>query len=193
MPPLRRRTTLHLVTSHAKSERRLGWPRRLLRGVFAVVAALWLVLEEWVWDGLVALTKWVARLPVFRGLEARIQRLGPKAAMAAFVVPWLLMLPIKVLGLWLFGTGRFWAGVVVFVVGKLVGTAVLARLFTLTRPALLQIGWFRRLYEGFTRLRDRVYAYVRSLRTYQAVRRWLGALRTRVRVWWRRLRGRRRD
>lgn len=176
------------MTSHPHSERRASWPRRCLRGGFAVVAALWLFLEEWVWDGLVALTKWIARLPVFRGLEARIQRLGPKAAMAAFVVPWLLMLPIKVLGLWLFGTGRFWAGVAVFVVGKLVGTAVLARLFTLTRPALLQIGWFRRLYDWFTRVRDRVYAYVRSLRTYQAVRKWLGAVRTRVRAWWRRLR-----
>lgn len=188
MPPLRRRTTPHLVTSHVKPERRLGWPRRLLRGVVAVAAALWLVLEEWVWDGLVALTRWIARLPVFRGLEARIQRLGPKAAMAVFVVPWLLMLPVKVLGLWLFGTGRFWAGVVVFVVGKLIGTALLARLFTLTRPALLQIGWFRRFYGWFTALRDRVYAYVRSLRTYQVVRGWLHAVRMRVRAWWRRLR-----
>lgn len=188
MPRADRRATPEALSTNAKSERRPGWLRRLARGVLAVVAALWLFLEEWVWDGLVALTKWIARLPVFRGLEARIQRLGPKAAMAAFVVPWLLMLPIKVLGLWLFGSGRFWAGVVVFVVGKLVGTAVLARLFTLTRPALLQIGWFRRLHEWFTRLRDRVYAYVRSLRTYQAVRKWLGALRTRVRAWWRRLR-----
>jgi len=176
------------MSTHARSERRPGWPRRLLRGGLAVVAAVWLFLEEWVWDGLVALTKWVARLPVFRGLEARIQRLGPKAAMAAFVVPWLLMLPVKVLGLWLFGSGRFWAGVLVFVVGKLVGTAVLARLFTLTRPALLQIGWFRRFYDWFTRLRDRAYAYVRSLRTYQAVRTWLGAVRRRLVAFWRWLR-----
>lgn len=179
------------MTSTSQPERRLGWPRRLLRGVFAVVAALWLVLEEWVWDRLVALTRQLAKLPPFRGLEARIRHLGPKAAMAVFVVPWLLMLPVKVLGLWLFGTGRFGLGVVVFVVGKLLGTALLARLFTLTRPALLQIGWFRRFYEWFVRLRDRVYAYVRSLRTYQAVRRWLSAVRTRARYLWRRLRGQR--
>lgn len=162
--------------------------RRVLRGVFAVFAALWMVVEEWLWDSLVRATRWIAKLPVFRAIEARIQRFGPKTAMATFAVPWLLLLPAKVLGLWLIGTGHFVLGVTVFVAAKVIGTAMLARLFTLTRPALLQVAWFRRLYGWFTGLRDRLYAYVKSLRAYQAVRRWLSALRVRLRVIWRRLR-----
>jgi hypothetical protein len=162
--------------------------RRLLRGVFAVLAAFWMVLEEWLWDGLVRATRWVAKLPVFRAIEARIQRLGPKAAMATFAVPWLTLLPAKALGLWLMGTHRLALGVTVFVVAKLIGTAMLARLFTLTKPALLQVAWFRRLYGWFTGLRDRLYAYVKSLRAYRAVRRWLSSLRVRLRALWRRLR-----
>lgn len=162
--------------------------RRILRGVFAVFAALWIVVEEWLWDSLVRATKWLAKLPVFRAIEARIARLGPKAAMALFVVPWLLLLPAKLLGVWLMGTGHFGLGVTVFVVAKLIGTAMLARLFTLTRPALLQIDWFRRLYGWFTNVRDRLYAYVRGLRAYQATRRWLSAVRTRVRTLWRGMR-----
>ena len=154
-------------------------------------AALWLFVEEWLWDRLVRLTKWLARLPVFRWLEARIQRLGPKAAMTAFVVPWLLLLPVKVLALWCFGTGRFGLGVLVFVAGKVAGTALLARLFTLTRPALLQIRWFARLYAWFTGLRDRLYAYVRALPAYQRTRAWLAAQRQRLRALWRALRGHR--
>lgn len=176
------------MTTSSIAARLLAPLRRLLRGVFAVCAALWMVAEEWLWDGLVAATRWVARLPVFRAIEARIQRFGPKTAMAMFVVPWLLLLPAKVLALWLLGTGRFALAAAVFVVAKLVGTAMLARLFTLTRPALLQIAWFRRLHGWFTGLRDRLYAYVKALRAWQAARRILSALRVRMRVLWRGLR-----
>lgn len=159
-----------------------------MRGAFAVLAAIWMVAEEWLWDGLVRATKWLAQLPPVRAVEARIQRLGPKAAMAMFVVPWLLLLPAKLLGLWLFGCGRYGLGIAVFVVAKLAGTALLARLFTLTRPALLQVEWFRRFYGWFTGLRDRLYAYVRGLRAYQATRRWLAALRQRLLALWHGLR-----
>ncbi|MBL8755246.1 MAG: hypothetical protein JNK15_18245 [Planctomycetes bacterium] len=172
------------MTASPPPPRPLSLPRRIVRGAFAVLAALWMVVEEWLWDGLVRLTKWIAKLPVFRAIEARIRGCGPKTAMALFAVPWLLLLPAKVLGLWLMGTGHFATGVFVFVVAKLLGTAMLARLFTLTRPALLQIGWFRRLYGWFTGLRDRLYAYVKSLRAYQATRRWLSAARTWLRALW---------
>lgn len=153
-----------------------------------MLAAIWMFVEEWLWDRLVRLTQWIANLPLFRAIEARIQRFQPAAAMATFAVPWLLLLPAKVLGLWLIGSGSVALGVTVFAVAKVLGTAMLARLFTLTKPALLQVAWFRRLYGWFTGLRDRLYAYVRSLRAWQATRRWLSAVRTRVRAVWRRLR-----
>lgn len=171
-------------------ERPLHPLRRVLRGIFAVFAALWMVAEEWLWDNLVRATKWLARLPVFRQIEVGIQRLGPKAAMTVFVVPWLLLLPVKVLTLWLLGTGRFGTAILVFIAGKVLGTALLARLFTLTRPALLQIGWFRRLYTWFTALRDRLYAYVKGLRAYQRARAWLSSVRMRLRTFWQGLRRR---
>jgi hypothetical protein len=162
--------------------------RRVLRGIFAVFAAIWMVIEEWIWDRLVTAMKWVARLPVIRRLEAHITKLSPKAAMALFVVPWLLLLPAKILGLWFLSTGHAVLGVLVFLVAKVAGTALLARLFTLTRGSLLQIGWFRRLYEWFTALRDRLYQYVKSLRAYQVTRAWMSAMRTRMRAFWRAMR-----
>lgn len=172
------------------TDRPLSPWRRVLRGLLAVPAALWMVLEEWLWDSLVAITKWVARLPIFARLEAAIARLRPYPAMLLFLVPWLMLLPAKLLSFWLLGTGKKLLGVGVFVGAKVIGTAILARLFTLTRPALLQIGWFARLHRWFTGLRDRLYAYVRGLRAYQLARRWLAAVREWARAAWRRLRGR---
>jgi len=163
--------------------------RRLLRAMLAVPAALWMVLEEWIWDSLTAAMRWLGRLPPVHWLETRIARLSPWAATAVFVVPWLLLLPAKMLALWLLGSGRLRLGVLVFVTAKVVGTALLAWLFTLTKPALLQIGWFRRFYTWFTALKQRLYAYVRSLRAYQRTRAWLAGVRSALRTWWRALRG----
>jgi hypothetical protein len=164
--------------------------RKLLRVLLAVPAALLLLVEEWIWDNFVRFTAWVARLPVFRRLEAMVQRLPPWAAVTAFAAPFLVLLPIKVAALWLMGTGRFRTGIAVYVAGKVVGTAVLTRLFTLTKPALLRIGWFARLYAWFTAVRDRLYAYVRSLRAFVAAKAFLRAMRDRLRAAWRALRGR---
>jgi hypothetical protein len=164
--------------------------RRVLRGVLAVLAALWMVLEEWLWDSLVALTTWIARLPPLKWLERRIARLPPYAAMAMFALPWLVLLPAKIAAVWLIGTGHLRLGVLVFVVAKLIGTAVLARLFTLTKASLLQIGWFARFYAWFTRLRDRLYAYVKSLRSYQLAKALLAGARARLRRAWQALRAR---
>jgi hypothetical protein len=171
---------------------RRGWTARILRGLGAVLAALWMVVEEYLWNGLTALMRWLGRIPPVRWVEARIARLPPYAAMTLYVLPWLVLLPAKVLGLWLIGSGRAVTGIAVFVLAKVAGTAILARLFTLTKPALLTVGWFLRLYSWFTAWRDRLYAYVRSLRAWQAARAWVARAKAaaarlvgRVRLWWR--------
>jgi hypothetical protein len=168
---------------------RPGWPRRLVRGLFGVLAAVWILLEEWLWDGLKRCMQWLGRLPIVRSLEARIARAGPKTAIALFLIPWLLLLPAKLLAFWLIGTGHAGAGLLVFVAAKLLGTALLARLFTLTRPALLTIVWFRRLHDWFLTIKLRLFAYVRGLRVVIWVKAISARLRAALKGIWRRLHG----
>ena len=170
------------------SPHRIGWPRRIVRGLFGILAGLWILFEEWIWDRLTRAMQWLGRLPIVRGVEVRIARLGPKAAITLFLVPWLLLLPAKLLAFWLIGTGHAGAGLGVFVAAKLLGTAMLARLFTLTRSALLTIGWFCRLHDWFTAIKQRLYAYLRSLRAVQWVKAMAARVRAGVRAWWRRQR-----
>ncbi len=157
--------------------------QRALRGFVTVLAALWIFIEEWIWDTLKAGMAWVGRLPGVRWVEARIVKLPPYAALAIFAIPWLFLIPAKFFALWLFGTGHARSGIGVFVVAKVVGTAVLARLFTLTRPALLRIGWFERLYLRFVAWRERIYAYVQRLSGWRIARQWMTRLRTGMRAW----------
>ncbi len=162
-----------------------SWPRRVLRGLGTLLAAIWVVLEEWVWNTLTAAMAGLGRLPPVRWVEARIARLPPYPAMAVFLVPMVLLLPAKLLGLWLIGTGHVKAGVSVFVAAKILGTAVAARLFTLTRPTLLSVGWFRTVYAWFTGWRDRLHAWLRSFRAWQRVKAWGAKVRAALRAWYR--------
>ena len=59
-----------------------------------------------------------------------------------FALPTLLLLPLKLLALLLIAKGQVILAGLLFVAAKVVATALIARLFMLTQPALMQIGWF---------------------------------------------------
>ena len=154
--------------------------KAFIRGVLLAPVALFLMFEEWGWEPLAAFFAALGRLPVWRGLERLIVRLPPWAALLAFGVPVLALVPIKLLALYLLGEGHVATGLTVLLVAKLAGTAVAARLFQLTQPALMQLPWFARAYVSWKQWKDRMLAQARATLPWRLVRR-LGQ-RTRVRA-----------
>lgn len=140
----------------------LRWPLGLVRAVLGAILALVILFEEWGWEPLQRALAWVARLPGLRWIEARIRALPPYAALALFFVPTLLLLPVKLLALWLMGNGQVLAGTLVIIGAKIVGTALVARLFGLTQPALMQLGWFARVYTRWHNWKEALLARVRA-------------------------------
>jgi len=139
--------------------------RVLARGVRALAAgalALLILFEEWGWEPLQRAVAWVGRLPVLRQLEAAIARLPPYGALAVFAVPSLLLVPVKLLGLWLVTRGHGVLAVAMILTAKLGGTAVVARLFELTRPALMQLAWFAALHARWLGFKEPLLARVRA-------------------------------
>lgn len=160
------------------------WPRRLLRSLLTIPVALWIFLEEWVWVWVLAATEWLAKLAPVRWLESKIGKLPPYPAMVAFLIPAAVLLPFKIGALWLIANGHGVLGVQVFIIAKLVGTALLARIFSLTKDALLTIGWFAKAYFKFIAWKQRLYAYVRSLPSYQRMHQAMHNLKVRIKAWW---------
>ncbi|SRR6266508_2639909 len=124
--------------------------RRLLRP-FLILLALVFLFEAWLWQHLAPLVAWVvARIPL-RVLKAKIAaaiaRLPPAATLIVFIVPVLLLLPLKFLGLWMLAHGLWLGALGVLALAKVVSLGVTAFIFDLTRPKLLQLAWFRWLYE----------------------------------------------
>ena len=143
--------------------------RRLLRQVLTALVALLLLFEEWGWEPLAALLGRLGRLPGLGWLERQIAALPPWAAVAVFALPALALFPVKLLALFLLGQGHALLGVVVLLAAKILGTAVLARLFTLTQPALMRLAWFARWYPRWKKWKDGVMAQVRASATWRAV------------------------
>lgn len=173
--------------------RSLSWPRRILNATIAIPAVLWIFLEEWLWDNMVLFMAWLGRLPPIRWLEARLAALPPYAALIAFLIPAAILLPFKLAAFWLIAHGQAFLGGVVFIIAKIIGTAFLARIFSLTKPSLMTIVWFAACYNKIIALKERLYGYVRALPAYVRMRAWMRAAKTRVKAavtaQWRRLFG----
>lgn len=127
-----------------------------------VLAALVLLFEEWGWQPLMALLGRLSRFRPWAVLELWIAGLPPYAALVAFALPTTILLPLKLVSVWLLADGYFITAGAVFLGAKVVSTALIARIFTLTKPALMQIGWFARAYGVFVPWKDHFFGMIRA-------------------------------
>jgi hypothetical protein len=148
----------------------LGALWRGLRGALLVLAALVIFIEEWGWRPLTALAARLARWPPLARLEVRIQALPPAAALALFLLPAVLLFPLKLLALWFIHQGRTALGVAVIVAAKVLGTALVGRLFVLTEAQLLHYAWFTRALGWWRATKLRVKAAVQGSRAWRGAR-----------------------
>lgn len=154
--------------------------------VFAlnVLAALILLFEEWGWRPLSNLIARLARFPLWAAVEGWIAGLPPYGALATLAVPSTILIPAKFFGVYLLVTGHVITAAVVIVLAKIASTALIARIFLLTKPQLLQIGWFRSAYEVFVPWQEALFVHIRAswVWRYARVLRWRAANYTR-RTW----------
>ncbi|NRR30040.1 hypothetical protein HSX11_07550 [Oxalobacteraceae bacterium] len=156
--------------------------RRLLLAPLIYLAALLLILEDWLWDLGARLMGQLARLPLLRQLEAWIQTLRPRNALLLFMLPAVLLFPVKLLALYAMAHGHALLGVSVIIAAKVAGAAAVARLYLLTRPLLMTIVWFARLLGWFVPLKERWIARLRASKPWREIQALLAAVRGRLRA-----------
>jgi hypothetical protein len=161
---------------------RASWQaaKPVLRTTLQIVVGLLLLLEEWGWGPLADLVGRLARWRPWARLEHAIARLPPYAALLVFALPTLVLLPLKFLALFLIANGQVILAGLLFAAAKVFSTALIARLFVLTQPALMQIGWFAWCYERFMPWKEALVEYVRGSWAWRVGRVWKERAR---RVW----------
>lgn len=145
---------------------------RLIRDILLrplwVILALLLLVEAWLWDHLEPIVARVVNFVPWRKLKVAVARrvddLPPYAALVVFVVPFIVVLPMKFLGLYFIATGNWFGTVATLSLAKLLGLGVTAFVFDATRDKLLQISWFRRMYDWVMWARDWAYAQTEPIR-----------------------------
>ncbi|MBX9346749.1 hypothetical protein K5M36_06565 [Chromobacterium vaccinii] len=156
-----------------RARRAMTWPLALL------LAAI-IVFEEFAWDELAAALARLGRWPPFAALERWVAGRSPRVALALFLAPALALLPVKLAALFLIEQGHALLGLAVILLAKLGGTALVAWLFTLTRPALMSVPWFVRWHQRFERLRAWVFERLRASLPW----RWARLAKMRARRFW---------
>ena len=161
--------------------------KKSVRTLLMTPVLMLLLFEEWGWQPLARAFATLGRLPWWGQLEQRIVRLSPWASLLAFGVPVLALIPLKLLALYLLGQGHFVLGFCTVVAAKIVGTAIAARLFQLTHPALMRMAWFARLYTPWKRWKDEVLSRVRTSLTWRLMRRLTRRVKAMRRLAWARI------
>ena len=131
--------------------------RRLVQPLWVLLALIFLA-EAWLWDHLepvvARVVSWIPLRVLKAWLAARIKTLTPPLTLIVFVVPFIMLFPLKILGVWLLAH-HYWLGAIAVIgFGKLLGVGVAAFIFDVTRPKLLQMHWFRRVYNWVMRARS---------------------------------------
>lgn len=165
------------------------WPamrflKNILRAILTALLVPVLLFEEWGWEPLAKVGALLARLPIWARVESVVRGLPPWGAVLVFFSPMLLLLPVKLAGLFLLAEGHAKSAVILLLTAKVAGTAILARLFQLVEPALMRIPWFAQWYPRWKAWKDNLLSLVRQSAPWRAGRR----LKSSTCRWWRSMR-----
>lgn len=144
--------------------------KRALELLLVPLAAAIVFVEQVLIGMLNTITAALARWAPIAAVETWLKKQPPWIALCAFVMPSILILPIKFSAIFFAAHHRFFLAIAAVVVGKMLATAIVARLYVVLRPTLMTIGWFARVDTWFFYWRDQAYAFVRSLPAWQKVK-----------------------
>ena len=137
--------------------------RRLLQPVWILLAIIFLI-EAWLWDHLEPLVAAVvAALPLRafkQWLAERVDTLSPAMTLIVFIVPVIPLFPLKMIGVWLLMHQYWLSALTTILFAKMLGVGVTAFVFDVTRPKLLEMAWFEKLYEYVLALRAKCHELV---------------------------------
>jgi hypothetical protein len=152
--------------------------RRVLTPVVVVVATLYFLIDALFLWFVRPIANWLGGLRILEGVRDRIRSLGPYPTLALFLVPLIILEPVKPVALYLLGTGHYVSSMLVLVIGEVLKITLVERLFHLGRDKLMSIPAFAWAYQFVMRW----LGYLQSLPPWQAVLRRYQAIKARGRL-----------
>lgn len=154
--------------------------KHVLELVLVPIAAAVVFLEQTLIRYLNMMMAAFARWPPVARVEAFLVRLPPWAAVLAFAAPSVLILPVKLAAFWFALHHHFMLAFGAVALGKVLATAIVARLYQILRPTLMSLRWFAWADQKFFQWRDWAYGFVRSLPAWRRTAELIERMRARL-------------
>src|SRR5258706_5803000 len=120
--------------------------RRILKGIFkplvVIVAAVYFVIDGLILAALRPLLKRILHLKLFRSIQRWIESLGPYSTLALFLIPLILLEPVKPVSAYLIASGHFVSGDLALVIAEVLKILIVERVYEIGRPKLMTIKAF---------------------------------------------------
>src|SRR5262249_8474624 len=157
---------------------------RVLSPLLAIVAFVYFLIDALFLPPLRLLGRWLGGFTLFARLGDWIRTLGPYQTLALFLVPLIILEPVKPVAAYLAAKHRFAQSIAVLVIGEILKVTIVESLFHVGRPKLMMIPAFAWTYNYVMAW----YAWMEALPPWQAVKRRFQAIKAQVRAVWLRLR-----
>jgi hypothetical protein len=143
--------------------------RKRLKTIFeplvVVVAAIYFIVDALALSILKSLLKKIADLGLFAFIARWIASLSPYATLALFMIPLILLEPVKPLSAYLVASGQLKLGMFALVGGEILKVTIVERIFHIGREKLLTIKAFALVYHFLWEWLN----WIRALPAWQAV------------------------
>jgi hypothetical protein len=127
--------------------------KRILKPVSYVAAAIYFVADLLFVGVTMPISNWIARHFEMRAFRRWIDSLPPYVCLALFLLPVIVLEPVKYVAAYMLATGRLTGAVTTFIAGELLKLVLIERLFDLTRDKLMTIPAFAWAYDHYLQAR----------------------------------------
>ena len=141
---------------------------RIFKPFVFLIAAIYFLVDAVLFTLFKPVIRRLAEGWAFESLRAWIVSLPPYPTLALFIVPVILLEPVKPIAAYLTATGHVVGGLMILIVGELLKLLFIERLFNVSRDKLMSIPVFAWCYDKFCQGQD----WVVALQAWQLMRRW---------------------
>jgi hypothetical protein len=155
---------------------------------FLSLLAIFLLIEEWLWDLLTVWGKNLARWLGLAKLQHVLEQASPRVALLAFLIPVIIVAPMGFVAVLLMAHGLIIQGILLEIVAKLLGTLLISQVFAWTKPQLMTFAWFAVVYTQITHWLHWAHEKIRRTWVYQFAQQLKVRLKQLTKQWWARFR-----
>lgn len=157
--------------------------KKIIGSFFVLLATIIIFFEEWLWFRLLKITQALASLPVFRNIESVLRAQNKWVSLAAFIVPELSFIPVKLGVVWLMGNNHAFFGVILFIAAKITGTALFAWMWEVTSPKITEFAWVCRIRDTIVKIRGWAHSWINQHPMYQCVKNYIQLVKAKKEHW----------